>query len=80
MYFNLFHPDQQFEFTTCQSLVLKRLLYYKAPLREGGTFRHASMARWVFCTWNDELGLWDNCFSRRVGAAYPNTQATLKVV
>lgn len=29
---------------------------------------------------NDDLGLWDNCFRRRACAAYPNTQATLKVV
>lgn len=43
-------------------------------------FWHVSMGRWVFYTWNDDVGLWDNCFSMRMCAAYPNTQATLKAV
>lgn len=59
---------------------IERLLCYKAPLREHGMFWHVSMGRWVFYTWNDDVGLWDNCFSMRMCAAYPNTQATLKAV
>lgn len=58
---------------------LKKLLCYKAPLREGGTFWHVSMGRWVFYTQND-LGLWGNCFSRTTCTGYPKTQATLTVV
>lgn len=40
--------------------VIERLLYYKAPLRECGMFWHVIMGRWVFYTWNDDVGLWDN--------------------
>lgn len=53
---NLLCPAQQLEFTTRQNLVLKRLLCYKALLREGGTSWHVSVGRWIFYLRSDDLG------------------------
>lgn len=37
-----------------------------------------SVGRTVFYIWNDDVGLWDNYFNKRVCAAYPDAQSTLK--